>query len=101
MKQLVDETARRPVAYAGQRFASSSYGQWCKIEQGYGSFWKAFEALYSNRNEEQELQYIIARSDFFADLLACLDIMEHVVDLMLRFQLLDTPVWKLKLVAKG
>ena len=95
--QLVDETARRPVAYAGQRFASSSYEQWCKIEQSYGSFWKAFEALYPNRNEEEELQYMIAGSDFVADLLACLDIMEPVVDLMLRVQSLDTPVWKLKL----
>ena len=56
--QLVDETGRRPVAYAGQRFASSSYEQWRKIEQSYGSFWKAFEALYPNRNEEEELQYM-------------------------------------------
>ena len=82
--QLVDETAQRSVVYAGQRFASSSYEQWCKIEQSYGSFWKAFEALYPNRNEEEELQYMIAESDF-------------VADLMLRVQSLDTPVWKLKL----
>ena len=40
---------------------------------------------------------MIAGSDFVADLLACLDIMEPVVDLMLRIQSLDTPVWKLKL----
>ena len=32
-----------------------------------------------------------------ARLLACLDIMEPVVDLILRVQSLDTPVWKLKL----
>ena len=95
--QLVDETARRPVAYAGQRFASSSYEQWCKIEQSYGLFWKAFAALYPNRNEEEELQYMIAGSDFVADLLACLDIMEPVVDLMIHVQSLDTPMWKLKL----
>lgn len=36
-------------------------------------------------------------SDFVADLLALLDILKHVVDLMLRVQALDTPVWKLKL----
>ena len=40
---------------------------------------------------------MIARSDFVADLLACLGIMGPVVDLMLRVQSLDTPVWKLKL----
>ena len=36
---------------------------------------------------------MIAGSDFVADLLACLDIMEPVVDLMLPALLLDTPVW--------
>ena len=67
--------------------------QWPKIEQSYESFWKAFEALYSNRIEEEELLDMIAGSDFVADLLACLDIMEPVVDLMLPVLLLDTPVW--------
>ena len=95
--QLVDQSARRPVAYAGQRFASSSYEQWLKIEKSYGSFWKAFDKLYPNRDEDEELQYMIAGSDFVADLLACLDILEPIVDLMLRVQSLDTPVWKLKL----
>jgi len=33
--QLVDETARRPAAYAGQRFTISSYERWRKIEQNY------------------------------------------------------------------
>ncbi|PFX29712.1 hypothetical protein AWC38_SpisGene5510 [Stylophora pistillata] len=78
--ELVYETSLRPVAYVGQRYASSSYEQWCKIEQSYGSFWKAFEALYPNRNEEEELQYMIAGSDFVVDLLACLDIMGPVND---------------------
>ena len=40
---------------------------------------------------------MIAGSDFVADLLALLDILAPVVDLMLRAQSLDTPVWKLKL----
>ena len=40
---------------------------------------------------------MIAGSDFVVNLLACLDIMEPVVDLMLRVQSLDTPMWKLKL----
>lgn len=71
--------------------------QWSKIEQSYESFQKAFEALYPNRIEEEELHYMIAGSDFVADLLACLDIMEPVVDLMLRVLLLDTPVWMQKL----
>ena len=95
--QLIDESARRPVAFAGQRFASSSYEQWLKIETSYGSFWKAFDMLHPNRDEDKELQYMIAGSDFVADLLACLDILKPIVDLMLRVQSLDTPVWKLKL----
>ena len=68
--QLVDQSARRPVAYAGQRFASSSYEQWLKIEKSFGPFWKAFDKLYPNRDEDEELQYMIAGSDFVADLLA-------------------------------
>lgn len=95
--QMVDEDARRPVSYATQRFASSSYDQWMKIEKSYNSFWRAFELLHPRRSEEEEWQYMIAGSDFVADLLAFLDIMDPVVDLMSRAQALDTPVWKLKL----
>ena len=40
---------------------------------------------------------MIAVSDLVAELLACLDILEPILDLMLRVQSLDTPVWKLKL----
>ena len=32
--QMINEEARRPVSYATQRFASSSYKQWIKIEKG-------------------------------------------------------------------
>lgn len=39
---------------------------------------------------------MIAGSDFVADLLAFLDVLEPVVDLMLRVLSLDTPIWKLK-----
>ena len=95
--EMVDENARRPVSYAAQRFASSSYEQWVKIESSYESFWKAFELLHPNRNKEEEWQYMIAGSDFVEDLLAFLDIMEPVVELMKRAQSLDTPIWKLKL----
>jgi hypothetical protein len=95
--QLVDKSARRPVPFACQRFASSSYDQWLKIENSYASFWKAFDLLNPVRDEEEELQYMIAGYDFVADLLAFLDIMQPVVDLMLRVQSLDTPIWKLKL----
>ena len=94
--QMTDSTARRPVSYATQRFASSSYEQWLKIEKSYDSYWKAFEHLYPNRIEEEEYQYQIAGADFVSDLLACLDTLEPVVDLMLRVQSLDAPIWKLK-----
>ena len=95
--QLVDQEARRPVAYAFQRFASSSYEQWLKIEKSYSAMWKAFDKLYPNRLEDEQYQYMIAGSDFIADLLSFLDILDPIVDLMLRVQSLDVPVWKLKL----
>ena len=96
--QLLDSSARRPVAYATQRFTSSSYEQWLKIEKSYSSFWQAFELLHPDREEEEEeLQYMIAGFDFVSDLLAFLDVLQPVVDLMLRVQSLDTPIWKLKL----
>ena len=95
--QLVDNEARRPVAYASQRFASSSYEQWLEIEKSYSALWKAFDKLYPNRPEDEQYQYMIAGSDFIADLLSFLDILDPIVDLMLRVQSLDVPVWKLKL----
>ena len=93
---MVDEAARRPVSYATQRFASSSYEQWVKIEKSYQSLWKAFDLMHPRRSEEEEWQYMIAGSDFVQDLLAFLDIMDPVIDLMLRAQALDTPIWNLK-----
>ena len=94
---MVDEHALRPVSYTAQRFGSSSYNQRVKIEKSFGCFWKAFDLLYPIRSEDEEWQYMIACSDFFADLLSLLDILGHLVDLMLCVQTLDTPVWKLKL----
>ena len=95
--QLVNEDARRPVSYATQRFASSSYEQWIKIEKSFNSLWTAFDLLQPNRAEDEEWQYIMAGSDFVQDLQAFLDILSPVVDLMLHAQALDTPIWKLKL----
>jgi hypothetical protein len=95
--QMVDKNARRPVSYATQRFASSSYEKWLKIDQSFSSLWRAFELLHPNRSKEEEWQYMIAGFDFIADLLALLDTVSPVIDLILRAQALDTPVWKLKL----
>ena len=39
---------------------------------------------------------MIAGPDFVADLLAFIDTLEPIVDLMLHMQSLDTPIWKLK-----
>lgn len=60
-------------------------------------FLESFQLLHPNRKKEEEWQYMIAGSDFVEDLLAFLDIMEPVVELMEHAQSLDTPVWKLKL----
>ena len=94
--QRVDTTARRPVSFATQRFTSSAYDQWLKIEKSYESCWKTFDMLYPNREEEEEYQYMIARSDFVYDFLAFLDTMKPVVELVLQVQSLDKPIWKLK-----
>eukprot|EP00795_Rhopilema_esculentum_P009841 gene9841-18419_t len=96
--QATDNSARRPVSYASQRFTSISYEQWVKIEKSFNAYWQAFELLYPNRqrrSKEEEYQYMIA--DFIADLLAFLDTMKPIVDLMLHVQSLDTPIWRLKL----
>ena len=95
--QLVNVDARRPVSCATQRFASSSYEQWIKLEKSFNSLWRAFDLLHPNHAEDEEWQYMIAGSDFVHDLLAFPDILSLVVDLMLHVQALDTRIWKLKL----
>ena len=52
--QMLDKSAMRPISYAAQQFASSSYEQWRKIEKGYKSFWQAFELLHPNRPKEEQ-----------------------------------------------
>ena len=95
--EAVDSKARRPVSYAMQCFANSSYEQWMKIDKSYAAYWKAFNLLHLNRNEEEEWQNMIGGSDFVEDLLGILDIMNPFIDLMSRAQSLDTPIWKLHL----
>ena len=51
---------KRPVSYAQERFSSSSYEQWIKSEASYDLFWKAFDHLSPNRDQEEEWQYMIA-----------------------------------------
>lgn len=94
--KMIDDKAMRPISYAAQRFTSSSYDQWIKIFKSYSSFIEAFEALHPNRKENEEWQYMIMGSDFVQDLLAMIDIMKPLVDLMLEMQALDSPIWKLK-----
>ena len=92
---MVDKNARRPVSDATQRFASSSFEQWLKIEKSFESLWKAFDRLHPNLSEEAEWQYMIGGSDLVCDLLALLDILQSVVE-FLSAQSLDTLIWKLK-----
>ena len=80
---MIDKDAIAPVFYATQRFASSSYEQSQKIEKSYRSLWKAFDLLHLRGSEAEEWQYMIAESNFVADLLGFLDIMDPVIDLML------------------
>ena len=93
---MLEEPSLRSTTYAAQRFASSSYNLWLKIERSLSSYWKAFEILHPNR-ETEEWQYMICGSDFIQDLLCLIDILKPVVvDLMLHIQSLHCPVWKLK-----
>ena len=52
--QMLEEPSLTPVTYTAQRFASSSYNQWLKIERSFSSYWKAFEILHPNREETEE-----------------------------------------------
>ena len=54
-------------------------------------------ARTGNRPEDEQYQYMIAGSDFIANLLSFLNILDPIVDLMLRVQSLHVPIWKLKL----
>ena len=85
------------MSYSSQRFASSSFVQWVKIEDNFSSNLKAFDLLHPKREKEEEWQYMITGTDFVKDLLGTLEIMEPVAQLMARSQTLDVPIWKLKL----
>ena len=56
--QMLEEPSLRPVTYAAQRFANSSYNQWFEIERSSSSYWKAFEIFHPNREETKEWQYM-------------------------------------------
>ena len=93
--QKMDPRAKRHVSFATQRFASSSYQQWVKIEDSFYAYHQTFEKLYPVRIEEEEYQYMTTGFDYASDLLVFLDTLKPVVDLMLRDQSLDIPIWKL------
>ena len=93
---MLEEPSLRSTTYAAQRFASSSYNLWLKIERSFSSYWKAFEIFHPNR-ETEEWQHMICGSNFIQDMLCLIDILKPVVvDLMLHIQSLHCPVWKLK-----
>ena len=50
---MVEEPSLRLVTYTVQRFASSPYNQWLKIERNFSGYLKVFEILYPNREENQ------------------------------------------------
>lgn len=93
---ILDKDALRPVSYATQRFASSSYNQWVKIFKSYGAYIQAFEHLHPNRSDDEEYQFQIKGADYVFDMLLLLDTLKPLVDVMLQLQSLDNPVWKLK-----
>ena len=58
-------------------------------------YWRTFNALNPGRDANEETQYLIGGADFVRDLLAFLDILDPIRQLMLKCQSLDAPCWKL------
>lgn len=82
---------RTTVPYAKQRFMSSSYKQFLKLESSIEAYINTFRD-----HDNQELnEYKIAGQDFLFDLLGVIDLLWPLVLLMLRAQLLRCPGWKI------
>ena len=79
------------VSFAKQRFMSSSYKQFLKLETSIEAYINTFQD-----HDSRELnEYKIAGQDFIFDLLGVIDLLWPLVLLMLRAQLLRCPGWKI------
>ena len=82
---------RSSVPFAKQRFLSSSYNQFLKLEASI----EAYINTYRDHDNHELNEYKIAGQDFLYDLLGLIDLLWPLVLLMLRAQLLRCPGWKI------
>ena len=99
MHSVAKETAKElqlpfrvTVSFAPQRFLSSSYHQFLKLEQSIEVYIETFK----DHNNSQVILYQIAGQDFLFDLMGMLDLLWPLVLLQLRGQSLIYPGWKFK-----
>jgi hypothetical protein len=78
------------VSFAHQRFMSSSYNQFLKLERSL----EVYIETYRDHDNREIGDYKIAGNDFVFDLLGTIDLLWPLVLLMLRGQLLWCPGWK-------
>ena len=76
--------------FAKQRFLSSSYKQFTKLEKSL----EVYINTYRDHNNKELNEYMIAGQDFIFDLLGIIDLLWPLVLLMLRGQALACPGWK-------
>ena len=98
MHETVKETAKEmdlpfstTMPFAKQRFLSSSYKQFLKLEKPFEAYINTFR---DHKNQEVN-EYLMAGQDFVVDLLSVIDLLWPLVLLMLRGQSLNCPVWKI------
>ena len=79
------------ISFAKQRFMSSSYKQFLKLESSIEAYINTFRD-----HDNQELnEYKLAGQDFVFDLLGVIDLLWPLVLVMLRGQMLSCPGWKI------
>ena len=77
--------------FAKQRFLSSSYNQFLKLEKSL----KTYINTYRDHKNQEVNEYLMAGQDFIFDLLGVIDLLWPLVLLMLRGQSLACPGWKI------
>lgn len=77
--------------FAKQRFLSSSYKQFTKLEKSL----EVYVNTYRDHNNKEINEYMMAGQDFVFDLLGIIDLLWPLVLLMLRGQALACPGWKI------
>lgn len=78
------------------RFTSSSFKMLLSILECYDVYVQTYFELNprSKEDEEEELKYKICGQDYVLDLICLCDLMKPIIDMMVRVQSLQVPIWK-------